>query len=145
MKTSDPRDPLDRKIDALLRELPVPAPADFLDRTLAQTEVTPAPSARADGRSGRIRPLLRFALPLAAAVALAFVLTPLLRKSTTDVASPDVRAAMSLNPFTDQDDYAQLLSLQDGLASLATLEPADDLDSNYLLQTLDTLLYHFES
>ncbi|MEO0510923.1 MAG: hypothetical protein AAF065_13810 [Verrucomicrobiota bacterium] len=72
MKTTDPRDPLDRKIDELLASQPVKASSDFVARTLAAAEEvqTDTPQQKSSG----LAPLIRFALPAAAAVALAFIL-----------------------------------------------------------------------
>ena len=71
MKTTDPRDPLDQKIDELLKSQPMKAPTNFAARTMAEAEATTAEPA--NQKTGGLAPLIRFALPLAAAVALAFV------------------------------------------------------------------------
>lgn len=80
MKTTDPRDPLDRKIDELLASQPVKASDDFLARTLAAAEAEPKQQA---AKSSPLAPIIRFALPIAAAIALAFVLVNQLTQKDT--------------------------------------------------------------
>jgi hypothetical protein len=148
MKTRDPRDPLDRKIDALLCELPAPAPADFLARTLEQAE-----AATRATRSPQRGVLLRFALPAAAAIALALVMTALLREAPSPGEtladtrpSPDAREASELYMSElPGSELEELLLLEDGLTGLAALPADDAFNSEDLLNTLDTLYYHFES
>lgn len=136
MKTTDPRDPLDQKIDQLLSRQPVQAPSDFLARTLAaaEAEVHPKPSTR-------LAPLIRFALPLAAAFALALLIlnkqgpepseSPLAHKGLAATDDPG-------NDALTNHDLQVLLLLQEGLSGFAQAE-SEELNGSDLLDTLEVL------
>ena len=137
MKTTDPHDPLDQKIDELLSRQPVEPSADFAERTRAEAE-NQAPVKE----SGALAPILRFALPLAAAVALAFVIFNPFRPGTPEApASPNGLAAT--DPSLDEQELnsyevQEILLLQEGLSGFAQVE-SDDLNGGELLNTLETL------
>jgi len=143
MKTTDPRDPLDQKIDALLASQPTKAPADFSARVLAEV------NAEAESQNKRTRTLprlIRFALPLAAAIALALVVVYQLGNDSADapthIAGSDpigtddafTSGGEALNDYEIQ----ELLLLEDGLSGFAQIE-SEGLNSDDLLDTLDTL------
>lgn len=143
MKTRDSRDPLDRQIDALLSELPARPPADFLARTLERAE-----AAGAQPGTSLQKRLLRFALPAAAAIAMALTLVVYLQEKPLP---KNTQANTNQNSGTEDfsilhsSELEDLLQLQDGLSGLAALPQEDNFDSDNLLKTLDTLYYHFES
>lgn len=129
MKTTDPRDPLDRKIDALLASRPIKPGPDFAARVLAAADALPARKQPAP--MGR---LLRFALPIAAAVALALTLTQTAPNTATTATEPTLTAS----------DMQEIFLLEEGLPSLAKLENGD-LGSDKLLNTLDALYFDIQS
>ena len=145
MKTTDPLDPLDRKIDALLSEQPLRASGDFAARTLAAAE-----AAQKSARRHRSARLLRFALPAAAAVALALFLNTGSREDTApqdQLAQTPQRQQQKVDPAEaplDTGEWEELFRLQEGLSGLATIEQ-EALNSEDLPLTLDTLVYGFES
>ncbi|HKK18806.1 MAG TPA: hypothetical protein VJ952_09015 [Opitutales bacterium] len=134
-----PQDPLDQKIDELLARQPVKASDDFAARTLAEAEAQ-------DPRKqpGGLAPLIRFVLPLAAALALAAILVSqfgkdpasspaaLVQDSTSATTTAASQAAL------DAYELQELLLLQEGLSGFAQIE-TDDLSTGDLLATLDTL------
>ena len=160
MKTTDPRDPLDRKLDELLSSQPIKAPDDFLARTLAAIDEEPEaqqPKARAS--------LIRFTLPIAAAIAVAFVATSVYQQSTSEApvqittnntSTPLKTTAVGEKAFssemqnnllvmnhTEADELSdgeidELLLLADGLSGFAGLD-TESLNSTGLLSTLDSL------
>lgn len=139
MKTTDPRDPLDQKIDQLLASQPVKAPEDFARRTLAEAE------ARENAKASRtLAPILSIALPLAAAIVLAFVIYTQLGHdySDTPVQVTENTSSTSANPEDAEElthyEIQELLFLQEGLSGFAQVEP-DGLSGGDLLETLNTL------
>ena len=76
MKTTDPRDPLDQQIDRLLKTRPLEPSKDFTSRVLQACEAD-EPKPRTESAECR-EPgkLLRFALPLAAAIAIGLAIAP---------------------------------------------------------------------
>jgi len=145
MKTTDPRDSLDQKIDELLASQPIKAPTDFSARLLTEIEAMPPRK-----KPGRIAPLIRFALPMAAALALAFVALSQFHQGSPDSPTQqEVRAGTTsqaeILAATNNDSEAlnsyeiqELLMLQEGLSGFAQIE-SDELNSSDLLDTLDTL------
>jgi hypothetical protein len=133
MKTTDPRDPLDHKIDDLLARRPLQPGSDFTARVLAAAAELPAPPAP---RRRPTRTLLRFALPIAAAVAIAVTcqLAPFSPGSTEAVASPTLSTA----------DIQEIFLLEEGLSGLAQLQE-DPLSHHDLLNTLDALYFDLQS
>ena len=88
MKTTDSRDPLDRTIDDLLASRLLQPSDDFAARVLAAADQLPA-----EKRTSLIGQLLRFALPIAALIAVAFTLAQLMPTKPTAVAAPALSAA----------------------------------------------------
>jgi len=136
MKTTDPRDPLDQTIDELLTSQPVKAPEDFAARTLDKVDAQPQRK-----KSGSLAPLIRFALPLAAALALAFIVfdqfSPVSPEAPTGA---NGLSASNTDPDEDLSSYEvqELLLLQEGLSGFAQTE-SDKFNSDELLHTLETL------
>ena len=133
MKTKDPRDPLDQKIDALLASQPVRASADFSERLLERVDQLP----RRKGASP-VAALLRFALPLAAAVALLFAIFSQLSPESVEPGSSQLSQHEPDSAALNDYEIQELLMLQEGLSSFAQID-ADGFDSSDLLDTLDTL------
>jgi hypothetical protein len=131
MKTTDPRDPLDHKIDALLASRPLKADRDFTARVLAATEAAEAQTTTAHFSSK----LLRFALPLAAVFALAFSLIQFTSPKPTKPTEPTALSAA---------DMQEIFLLEEGLTSLALLQD-DSLGNGDLLTTLEALYFDIQS
>ena len=131
MKTTDPRDPLDRQIDDLLASRPLVPSADFVARTLAA-----ANQIEEQSRSRALRVLLPFALPLAAAAALVLLL-----------GNPVVESDSHFEPFPLETALDQeIFLLEQGLSGLAgQIEEPSPLDGSTLLQTFDALYFGLES
>jgi hypothetical protein len=131
MKTTDPRDPLDRQIDDLLARRPLVPSADFVARTLAA-----ANQIEEQRLSRALRVLLPFALPLAAAAALVLLL-----------GNPVVESDSHFEPFPLETALDQeIFLLEQGLSGLAgQIEEPSPLDGSTLLQTFDALYFGLES
>lgn len=139
------KDPLDRKIDELLASQPAKAPDDFAARTLAKVEAEPERK-----KPGTLAPLIRFALPLAAAIALAFIVfnqfaqdktaAPLQVADNPTVPQSNGLASTGTDTGEALKSYEiqELLLLQEGLSGFAHVESVG-LSSGDLLDTLDTL------
>ena len=132
MKTTDPRDPLDRTIDDLLASRPLTPSDDFAARVLAAADALPAEQPR----TSPVGQLLRFALPIAALIAVAFTLAQLMPTKPTAVAV----AAPTLNAA----DLQEIFLLEEGLTGLTQLQD-DHFSSTDLLSTLDALTFEIES
>jgi hypothetical protein len=132
MKTTDSRDPLDRKIDDLLASRPLTPSDDFAARVLAAADELPAaqPPTRPVGQ------LLRFALPIAAAIAVAITLTQFMPTKPTAVAVA--------GPTLNVADVEEIFLLEEGLTGLTQLQD-DNFSSTDLLSTLDALTFEIES
>ena len=132
MKTTDPRDPLDHKIDDLLASRPLQPSNDFTQRVLSAAEQLPASQARRRP-TGK---LLRLLLPMAAAAAitLTYRLAPF---------SPSPPAIEPL-PTLSAAEIQEIFLLEEGLSGLAQLQD-DQLSSHDLLNTLDALYFDIES
>ncbi|MFP4157846.1 MAG: hypothetical protein ACLFU4_09545 [Opitutales bacterium] len=143
MKTTDPRDALDRKIDALLSEQPLRASDDFRARTLSAVDAD-----RSQTERRKFRRHFRLALATAAGVALALFLGLQSRQSAAPENPPAQQAPVAevpiAEPFLESSELEELLHLQEKLSGLTNIEQ-DLADSTNLLQTLDTLQYGFES
>ena len=131
MKTNHNSDPLDQQIDTLLARCPVKPSDDFAARVLAAT----AESAVSEDSSGkRKRPLallIKFALPLAAAIAVTISLLPV----NTDSVAP-IRSTESATLSTAE--LQEIFLLEESLASLAHVSAAE-VGSVDLLSILDAL------
>lgn len=142
MKTTDPRDPLDQKIDALLTSQPVQAPGDFVARTIAASE---AEKALQQPGPGPLAPIIPLALPAVAAIALAFLLinqfTITAPEQAADFAGqetlPSTSSAKGAEALSHT-EIDELLILQEGLSGFADLD-GDSLKSDRLLNTLEAL------
>ncbi|MDB2682065.1 hypothetical protein N9Z14_05665 [Opitutales bacterium] len=156
MKTTDPRDPLDRKIDDLLTNRPVQASAQFTAQVLAATEREDSfqlsqTYAKPDGQ------FLRLALPIAAVIAVAFTLAHF---STSTPNASDAADQLAINassqnlvvtPAAETEleillspDIQEILMLTEGLAGLSQVE-GDIINATDLLNTLNALTFEIES
>ena len=131
MKTNHNCDPLDQQIDTLLASCPVKPSDDFAARVLAAA----AETALAEDSSGkRKRPLtllIKFALPLAAAIAVTISLLPVNTDSVAPTGSTE-RATLSTA------EVQEIFLLEESLASLAHVSAAE-VGSVDLLSILDAL------
>jgi hypothetical protein len=130
MKTTDSRDPLDRTIDDLLASRPLQPSDDFAARVLAAADQLPVEKQR----TSPVGQLLRFALPIAALIAVAFTLAQLIPTKPTAVAAPALSAA----------DMQEIFLLEEGLTGLSQLQH-EQFSSTNLLNTLDALTFEIES
>ncbi len=93
-------------------------------------------------KPGPLAPLIRFALPLAAAVALAFVVFHQFNISESEALARNNGLA-TVNPRTDDDlnsyEIQEILMLQEGLSGFAQIESEALGRGDDLLATLDTL------
>jgi hypothetical protein len=156
MKTTDPRDPLDRKIDDLLTNRPVQASAQFTAQVLAATEREDSfqlsqTYAKPDGQ------FLRLALPIAAVIAVALTLAHF---STSSPNASDAADQLAINtssqnlvvtPVAETEleillspDIQEILMLTEGLAGLSQVE-GDIINATDLLNTLNALTFEIES
>ena len=146
MKTTDSRDPLDRKIDELLRETSVRPSSDFLSRTLEAAKETEQDKPQTKKRWH----IIPFALPIAAVLVLALFLSSQLKdNTTTDLAPQESQLATNDSPSMSDNDLEntemqEILFLQQGLSGLASIE-STELDDDDWLQTLDTLYFDIQS
>ena len=133
MKTNHNRDPLDQQIDTLLASRPVKPSDVFAARVLSAAAETAVSEDSSGKRKRPLGMLIKFALPLAAAIAVTISLS--LRPVNTDSVAP-----------TGSTDSAQLSTaevqeiflLEESLASLAHVS-ATEVDNFDLLSILDTL------
>jgi len=131
MKTTDPRDPLDRKIDALLaRRLLRPGP-DFTQRVLDAVEEGAPEKPKAPTTVGR---LLRYAPPIAAAIALTLIL----------IQHPPAPDTSAENTTLTTAEMHEILLLEEGLSGLAQFQE-DGFANDDLQTTLDALYFGIES
>jgi hypothetical protein len=132
MKTNKHSDPLDQKIDALLQSRPLKASDDFAARVLAAAANN---SSQAGSKHTPRKPatLLKFTLPLAAAIALTCSLLQLKTEAPRSV-EPVKLSTASLSSADAQEIFLLEESLS-GLLSLGTTE----FGSEDLLNTFDAL------
>lgn len=121
MKREHDQDPLDQRIDALLASRPLKVSDDFTARVMAATEAEP------EERS-IMRKILPFALPAAAAIAVALTWPRLQHTSESTDSSAFISTA----------DAQEIFLLEESLAGLASVQN-DELAINGLLATLDAL------
>ena len=130
MKTNHNSDPLDQQIDTLLASRPVKPSDDFAARVLAAAE-----TALAENSSGKWRRplalLIKFALPLAAAIAVTISLLPVNTDSVAPTGSTE-RATISI------DEVQEIFLLEESLDCLAHVSAAE-VGSVDLLSFLDAL------
>lgn len=148
MKTTDPRDPLDQQIDALLSNRPVQPSDDFASRVLNAAQATTNTSVK---KKGKLAPILHFTLPIAAAIAIALIVAPLIKQSepspVTNIAATPPQAPVTTDSELLGDIGTQeIFLLEEGLSGLtAQLESDNNLNSDALLETLDALFLEIES
>lgn len=130
MKTNHNSDPLDQQIDTLLASRPVKPSDDFAARVLAAAET--AVSEDSSGRRKRpLGMLIKFALPLAAAIAVTISLLPV---NTDSVAPTGSTESDTLSTAEVQ----EIFLLEESLASLAHVSAAE-VGNVDLLSILDAL------
>jgi hypothetical protein len=130
MKTNHNNDPLDQQIDTLLASRPVKPSDDFAARVLAAAET----AVSEDSSGKRKRPLgmlIKFALPLAAAIAVTISLLPV---NTDSVAPTGSTESDTLSTAEVQ----EIFLLEESLASLAHVSAAE-VGNVDLLSILDAL------
>ena len=130
MRTNHNCDPLDQQIDTLLASRPLKPSDDFAARVLAAAET----AASEDSSGKRKRPLallIKFALPLAAAVAVTISLLPV----NTDSVAP-TRSTESATLSTAE--VQEIFLLEESLSNLAHFS-ATEVGSFDLLCILDAL------
>ena len=130
MKTNHNSDTLDQQIDTLLASCPVKPSDDFAGRVLAAAET----AVSEDSSGKRKRPLallIKFALPLAAAIAVTISLLPI----NTDSDAP-IRSTESATLSTAE--VQEIFLLEESLDSLAHVSAAE-VGSVDLLSILDAL------
>jgi hypothetical protein len=133
MKTTDPRDPLDQKIDALLASKPVKSETDFTARVLSALDADLATQESTTPR-GQLAPLLKFALPIAAAAALALTFIQF-NKGDAPAAPSDYLTAA---------EAQEIFLLGEGLEGLSELG-TESFQGQDFLSTLDALTFEIES
>lgn len=124
MKPNKQTDALDQKIDALLSSRPLQASEDYTRRVLAATE---AEERARDSKNG-LGVLLKFALPVAAAVALTLSLIQLRPDSAEPTASDALTSA----------EAQEIFLLEESLSGLSAVA-LNEFGSENLLATLDAL------
>ena len=159
MKTTDPRDPLDQQIDRLLKTRPLEPSKDFTSRVLQACETEPKPrTASAECREpGK---LLRFALPLAAAIAIGLAIAPRLKETvqpdttppqlatnTTERQAPAIESASGSTALAllGELEAQEIFLIEETLDNFALTEENAELGSGKLLATFDALLYEIQS
>jgi hypothetical protein len=127
MKPNPHSDPLDQKIDALLASRPLKPSNDFAARVLAAAEAemaVPTPK-------NKLGNLIKFTLPLAAAIALTFSLLQF-NPATQPTTAPEDTSTLSST------EAQEIFLLEESLSSIAIISTSD-LSSHNLLNTLDAL------
>ncbi len=130
MKTNLNRDPLDQQIDKLLASRPIKPSNDFAARVLAATETAVAEDF-SDKKNRQLGLLIKFALPLAAAIAMTISLLPVHTDSIAPIGSTE-SATLSTA------EMQEIFLLEESLASLASVS-ATEVGSFDLLSILDAL------
>ena len=130
MKTNHRKDPLDQQIDTLFASCPVKPSEDFSARVLDAVETAAAEDSA--GQDKRVLgTLIKFALPLAAAIAVTISLWPV---HTDSVATAESIESTTLSTAEVQ----EIFLLEESLASLTDIS-ATEFGSTDLLSTLDAL------
>ena len=130
MKTNHNSDPLDQQIDTLLASRPVKPSDDFAARVLAAAETALAEDSSYKTKSP-FGLLVKFALPLAAAIAVTVSLLPV---NTDSIAPTGSTESATLSTAEMQ----EIFLLEESLASLANVS-ATEVGSFDLLSILDAL------
>jgi hypothetical protein len=132
MKTNHNSDPLDQQIDTLFASRPVKPSEDFAARVIAAAETAAAKNSAGNAKRP-LGTLIKFALPLAAAIAVTISLS-LLPVHTDSVAPAESIESTTLSTAEVQ----EIFLLEESLASLADIS-ATEFGSTDLLSTLDAL------
>ncbi len=130
MKTNQNIGPLDQKIDTLLASRPVKPSYDFAARVLAAAETAPAENSSIKTKHLLVA-LVKFALPLAAAIALTISLLPV---NTDSIAPTELTDSIILSTA----ELHEIFFLEESLTSLANVN-ATEVGSVDLLSFLDAL------
>ncbi len=149
MKTTDPRDQLDQQIDALLKSRPLQPSDDFASRVLNACQ----PVSETSKKSANKRPIvIRFALPIAAAIAIALLSITMLKQentqaphTSTQLASNETIIEKIAAPSIEEIEAQEIFLIEEGLADIALADEATELGSGKLLATFDALLYEIQS
>jgi anti-sigma factor RsiW len=128
MNHSHENERLDATIDSLLASNPLPPSEKFTTRVMAAVEEEAANPGAPNPAHRTGRKLASFALPLAAALALAALLWPSLQ-------TPPVSSILSF------EETQEIIELEESLRALAPLQEADDFSTSGLLATLETATY----
>ena len=129
MKTNHSSDPLDQQIDTLLASRPIKPSDDFAARVLAATETAVAEDFSDKNR--QLGLLIKFALPLAVAIAVTISLLPV---HTDSIAPTGSTESATLSTAEMQ----EIFLLEESLASLANVS-ATEVGSFDLLSIIDAL------
>ena len=130
MKTNHSSDSLDQQIDTLLASRPIKPSDDFSARVLAATETAVAEDF-SDKTKRQLGLLIKFALPLAAVIAVTISLLPVHTDSIAPIGSTE-SATLSTA------EMQEIFLLEESLASLANVS-ATEVGSFDLLSILDAL------
>jgi len=137
MKTTDPRDPLDQKIDELFAKRPITPSDDFAARVLTAADELPIKQTR----TNPVSQLLRFALPIAALIAIALTLSQFKQEAPTEVANHTTPTAILEVPDNlSTAEMQEIFLLEEAIASLSTLQ-SDNLSAADLINTFDALYF----
>lgn len=133
MKMNDPTDPIDKKIDTLLSNQAVKPSNDFTQRVLAATEAMDEQERAPEHAKSMPSILLRFALPIAAAIVITLTLV------TIQTGKEDLTIVETAeNTEIDTTGFQEIFLLEDGLSILAESD-TDLLEGDSLLDILDAL------
>ncbi|GEM_PF-1322726 len=137
MSTDKENDPLDEAIDQLLQSEPIDYSAGLTKQILAASEeITNDTAIHDEDETTPLTWLARFALPIAAAIAVALIIPNLFDTNTN---APTEVFAIS----TPEPDLQEIFELEESLDGLTVNEYATSFDS--LTLTLDALLFESES
>ena len=131
MKTNHNSDPLDQQIDTLLASRPLKPSDDFAARVLAATAETAVSEDSLGKRKRSLALLIKFALPLAAAIAVTISLLPVNTDSFAPTGSTE-RTTLSTA------EVQEIFLLEESLSSFANVS-ATEVGSVDLLSILDAL------
>jgi len=132
MKTTDPRDPLDKKIDQLLVSRPLKPKSDFAARVIAAADAEDAAVARFQQPTLQAR-LLRYALPLAAIIVVALTI-PAWINSDPKITETALNTAEAQEIFLLEENLHGLAQFDDSL-----------IQGENLLLTFEALYYDTQS
>ena len=131
MKTNHNSDPLDQQIDTLLASRPVKPSDGFAARVLSAAAETAVSEDSSGKRKRPLALLIKFALPLAAAIAVTISLLPI----NTDSVAP---SGSTESDTLSTAEVQEIFLLEESLASLAHVSAAE-VGNVDLLSILDAL------